>query len=610
MSSFPSRMHLTWRTSIVLVSAGGLLAVPLWTIPNWKLFFSNLANIPALWQIPANRAILLILLLKICSPLLIMMLISCTIALYQISEQQEADRPSSSLKQREHETIAIPASFYALPVSPLSAYEAWPQRQEVLLSAQPSAPLAPPAWMETVRMQLPQIPDSIGPVGSAHLIASMQASLSDVSAGEQPAQLTIVDADVAAQQTLELPEWAQEPVDSAPSQQTEPAPSNQTALPSQDAVQATSAAEQGSNQEQMPEAPRPLLSIRLLKEVSLILHGPQDKDYVIPLTTHAKRVQLLAYIACRRGELIDRDKILEQVFGWNLPDEDATEDKLSERFDSHKKLLRRKIREVVAEQINKPAGTNLIDPDIDPFVSDSHFWGLSGICRVDDLEAIETEYKVISEARKEGKLIEEVPLAVKKACERLIEAYSGDFLENVIKKHPDEFSAFQGRSSWVRKPFTQYRDYYLDALWYAAEYEGQQAQRFVDAGEDSEEEERISYQERIGRAALLYQMYAMYACNSKTDTKVTFGTNGTVGERIGMSERALRRCVVLLGTLGKTDLVNQIWSAYTTLMKTMSGQRWVPSKETVADVEAARAQTNAYRFPAQLFQAGNEPAEV
>jgi DNA-binding response OmpR family regulator len=111
----------------------------------------------------------------------------------------------------------------------------------------------------------------------------------------------------------------------------------------------------------------------------MLINVPGGGQVLVPLTPNAKRVQLLAYIAWRRGELIDRDKILEHVFGWGLPDEEATEEKLSERFESHKKLLRKKIREVAIEQINTPAGRQVIDPDVlDPFVSHSGFWDLPG----------------------------------------------------------------------------------------------------------------------------------------------------------------------------------------------------------------------------------------
>ncbi len=341
--------------------------------------------------------------------------------------------------------------------------------------------------------------------------------------------------------------------------------------------------------------------------MSIVINVPSGGHVVVPLTLNAKRVQLLTYIAWRRGELIHRDKILEHVFGWGLSDEEATEDKLSERFESHKKLLRKKIREVVIEQVNKPAGRQVIDPDLDPFVSDSGFWGLSGSCRVDDLEAIETNHRVISLARKNGKLVDEVPEDVKEACERLIASYPGDFLDALIKKYPGEFRSWQGRSSWTRKPFTLYRDYYLDALWYSAQYEWNLGQRYAE--EYTSETNQRKLQEHYGRAAQLYQTYAMYACNMRFDAKVTFGARGEYGERIGMSERALRRCVVLLGAIGKTDLINQIWSAYSAQMKSISDQRWQSSKETQADVEAAMAQTNAYRFAAQISQMSSEFAE-
>jgi hypothetical protein len=120
-------------------------------------------------------------------------------------------------------------------------------------------------------------------------------------------------------------------------------------------------------------------------------------------------------------------------------------------------------------------------------------------------------------------------------------------------------------------------------------------QRYIDTGNaEMQEATQRKQQEHFGRAAQKYQSYAMYACNSKFDAKATFGAHGEFGERIGMSERALRRCVVLLGAIGKTDLVNQVWSAYYTQMKSISDQRWQPSKETQADVEAARSQTSAY----------------
>ena len=152
----------------------------------------------------------------------------------------------------------------------------------------------------------------------------------------------------------------------------------------------------------------------------------------------------------------------------------------------------------------------------------------------------------------------------------------------------------------MRKPYTLYRDYYLDALWYAAEYEWRRGQRYSDGNPG----EAVLHKQQacFSRAAQFYQTYALYACNSRFDAKATFGAHGEYGERIGMSERALRRCVVLYGAIGWTDLINQTWSAYLTQMKNISDHRWQPSKETQADVQAAREQTDSYRFAAQVSQ--------
>src|SRR5579883_314022 len=168
-------------------------------------------------------------------------------------------------------------------------------------------------------------------------------------------------------------------------------------------VQASSLSQSLLSATELRTPPEPLISIRLLKDVSMVINVPHGGGHlVVPLSLNAKRVQLLAYIAWRRGELIDRDKILEHVFGWGLSDEDATEEKLSERFESHKKLLRKKIKEVVIEHVNGPAGRQVIDPDLDPFVSDSGFWGLADCCCVDDLDIIETNHKILALARKDG----------------------------------------------------------------------------------------------------------------------------------------------------------------------------------------------------------------
>lgn len=556
----PSR----WRKPALVIGLVGILAFVLWTLPNWTEFWNNVSQFPALWQIPANRRTILYLTMKVASPLLIMGILGIVVWLYfliefpqnedaqDVTRSEPMQQQAAASKRRDRDfPVSLPAqtletqgatSFPPLPVQLLSK----PARFD------PETPLPPTLSLrEAVRGHAEESN------GMNSLVRAAQ------SKGAVPGGSNL---------TLASP------------------------------VQASYLSQPFLSESELRAAPEPLISIRLLKDVSMVINVPHGGGhFVVPLSLNAKRVQLLAYIAWRRGELIDRDKILEHVFGWGLPDEDATEEKLSERFESHKKLLRKKMREVVIEQINKPMGQQVIDPDaLDPFVSDSGFWGLSDICRVEDIEIVETEHKVIALARKDGKLVDEIPEYVMGACERLIASYPGDFLETVIKKYPGEFRAWQGKSSWVKRPYTLYRDYYLDALWYAAEYEWRMGQRY---GTGSLGEGDLhKQQEHYGRAAQKYQSYAMYACNSKFDAKATFGAHGEYGERVGMSERALRRCVVLLGAIGRTDLVHQVWSAYVAQMKSAFDHRWQPSKETQADVQAAREQTNAYRFAAQVAQ--------
>jgi len=94
--------------------------------------------------------------------------------------------------------------------------------------------------------------------------------------------------------------------------------------------------------------------------------------------------------------------------------------------------------------------------------------------------------------------------------------------------------------TWVRKPFTLYRDYFLQAVLYAAEYElraGQQlaGEHLDDEGEVAEER-RKRQRTHYSRAAQLYRTYAMRACDSRMDLKVTFGGSGRAyGESVDMS---------------------------------------------------------------------------
>ena len=113
------------------------------------------------------------------------------------------------------------------------------------------------------------------------------------------------------------------------------------------------------------------------------------------------------------------------------------------------------------------------------------------------------------------------------------------------------------------------------------------ADEHLDDEGEAVEEQRRRQRAHYSRAAQLYRTYAMRACDSRFDLKVSFGGSGRVhGERVDMSERTLRRCITLYGILASTHMVNQVYSAYYKLLKTISAKAWEPSKETLQDLQA------------------------
>jgi len=202
-------------------------------------------------------------------------------------------------------------------------------------------------------------------------------------------------------------------------------------------------------------------------------------------------------------------------------------------------------------------------------------WSLSPVCRVIDLELVEKEHQIIAEAEKQGLLYGAIPEHIKEACDRLQSAYQGDFLEDLVTAYSKELRP------WVRSPYTLYRDYYLKATWYTAEYELQEGRHYADEGHGSRDEARRKQQQHWGRAAECYKTYALYSCNSRYDLKVVFGLDGrSHGERVIMGESALRLSVVLYGTIGRIDLADELYSTYYRHMRKISDKWWKPSEET------------------------------
>jgi hypothetical protein len=346
------------------------------------------------------------------------------------------------------------------------------------------------------------------------------------------------------------------------------------------------------------------ITITLLKEVTLMLHAPGGISRVVPLR-NVKCIELLAYIAWRRGKTVRRDTMLKEIWGQHSRIDKGAAPTISELvqdFGDSKKAIRADIRKV-AEQLNEELGEAIFPLKLDIFENERLRWWLSPMCTVTDLELIEVQHRIIAEAENNGLLFDTIPDEIKIACDALLTAYTGDYLEEIIKILPEVCPEW--KSSWIRKPFTLYRDYYLQALWYAAEYEEHAGRRHLDKQQHLCEEEQSQkwLHEHFARAAQYYLTYAMQACSSRFDLGVSFGVdNRAHGERINMSERALRRCLLLYGALGSTHLVDQIYSRYYRHMRHISGRMWEPSSDTLRAMQLAKENTGAHRFSRLLTQ--------
>lgn len=590
---------------VLIVGAGALVALFVWTLPNWTFFTHNVARFPALWQIAANRQVIIVLVIKVFSPILVgLLLAACSWLWYlvkpflqedaqehtgpgRLSYQPTQQPPRLQKTTRGSDPVSRP-SAEASAVTPSlpqpSTNERRPRQERNFPQINPETPL--PSTLD--------LPANAGQALWSSESSSRKSELSPHAATLQQRRDQRYHG-MNEERQME-PEREVQP----------PAPSVQEAP-----VVAAAAEEEGEEQETTTSPSsanarlgeqRPYeVSITLLKKVAMTLMTAQGVNREVPLSLNAKRVQLLAYLAWQRGQPVNRDRMLEQVFGHGKDDEEATREKLGEAFDSHKKLIRWDLRETI-NKLNTEAGTTLIPPDLDVFAHKQRLYWLADVCYVADLEEIEKHHKVIELARKDGLLVDQIPDYVKEACDQLMTAYTGDFLEELVTDYLDDFEPWV--SSWARKPYTMFRDYYLQALWYAAEYELRQGRLFSAPEQlDMEgEAKRKEQRKHWGQAAQHYRTYAMTACNSRFDTKVTFSSSSgrEPGERVIMSERALRRSLVLYGAIGATHLVDQVYSAYYKQMRSISAKAWEPSKATLTDLRSAKEQTNAYRFPNQV----------
>ncbi len=524
---------------LVLMGASALVALVIWTVPNLGEFVRNAAQFPLFWQIAGNRWEIIRLVVTVFSPVILALLVGACCWLWYTIRPFLMTTPAETGVQNAQQQPE-PATIQVV--------------------------LGPQAGM--MRPTFPPPPITLPETPVPPVYEEQQHDTGDEHAYQ-----------------VQRTEREQSP--------QPPAPTNAAAQH----VEQSGAADPALGS-------AVYVVVNLLGEVSMTVQTA-DGTLRLPvlLPGNAMRVQLLAYIAWQQGKKVHRDKMLEDVFGHRKSDEEATPRKLSETFQSHRKLIRLDVRTTIGK-LNAQAGLEAIPAALDIFANSQKNWWLAETCRVADLEIVKANYRVIEQAENGGLLANSVPEHIRDACESLIAAYKGDFLENLLRDYPYDFDPWT--QSWARKPFTLYRDYLLDALWYAAGFELQAGQALSGQQDKAQQAQQNRHYDRAARH---YRIYAMSACSSRFDLKVSFSKIGREhGERVTMSERALRRCLMLYGAMGSTYMVDKIYSTYYKHMRRISAEAWKPAQETLADLEAARSRTSAYRLSSQIAPSEQSPA--
>jgi hypothetical protein len=322
------------------------------------------------------------------------------------------------------------------------------------------------------------------------------------------------------------------------------------------------------------------IEIRLLKNVRMDLYV-RGKRYPIEVDTLNSRARhLIAYIASHQGSMVKLDEMRTHVFG----SEEADLDQVQNAFSTAKRDIRRRIGEAV-ERANSEAGEQVLPDDLDIFaLAKNRKYSLSEYCTVLDLSLIEQQSRIIEQA--ENQLVDGVPEHVKDACDALISAYTGDFIEDLLTEDPDAIDPWV--QSWAREPFTRYRDSYLQALLYAGEYEYKAGDTAV---------ARDLKREHYAHAARLFVQGAMAACNSRVrdgrfDLKVFFKADRRAGPHVTLSEQLIRCGITSYGKVGNSTLADRAYGAYEQQMLRVLGRAWTARPETVKALEEVLGNTD------------------
>jgi hypothetical protein len=346
-----------------------------------------------------------------------------------------------------------------------------------------------------------------------------------------------------------------------------------------------------SNQQpdQADEGQTPIITMTLLKTITMRLHVP-GSNKVYPVTLDdltGKALQLIAYIAWHQGKKVNLGDMRDQIFG----NDEMESNQVQEALNTAKREIRRRISQAV-EQARSDFGREVFPSDLDIFALAKKRYWLPSYCQVTDLSIIEEQHRIIEQAETSNQLVNSVPDAVYKACTTLINAYKGDFIEDLLVEDPYAFDP--PTDSWAREPFTQFRDYYLDAILYAAEYERKRGESATLPAEQ---------REQYAEAGRLFTLGAMAACkmsvfDGRFDTKVFFSSKPgrRHGAHVLLSEQLIRRAIALYGKIGNTIIAKRVYSTYEQQMLFVSNKVWSAAPETLTDLEATLQQTGAYRF--------------
>ncbi|MBV9228611.1 MAG: hypothetical protein JOZ18_04790, partial [Chloroflexi bacterium] len=326
---------------------------------------------------------------------------------------------------------------------------------------------------------------------------------------------------------------------------------------------------------------QPPISIYLLKEITVEVQNEQGVKRTVPLQRKRRddgkytQRELLAYVASRRGQPVARDKLLESVFAYGLPDEKYNLTSLTNQFNKCTQFLRQDISKVAAE---------LGIPPLTIISSTRDEWRLlTEECRVIDIDAVERHYTLIDGVSGDDSL----KPAVQMACQALIDVYRGDFLENSVESAVRE-GGDDWVDSWIRQPYTLYRTKYFQALWYRAEFWRIKG----DLSSDASEAERTLQRNWYEMAAKLYREYALHATTNFTDESAML-FDLEIKQRVSLGERALRAGLDMYAATKNTQAGDALYLTFAQHMAKLSLEQWRPRTDTVEAWKKLKEQTKS-----------------